>query len=250
LNLKLVIYIFFAENFCVFYSKNLKNGGKVKNFKKIAAGSFAALLTIPYARPVFAEKLGIVTASGLNMRSAPSASSKILCVIPKNSIVTVNSSQNDWLDVTFSGNDGFVFAKYVNVHEENLTSRKGSCAGERIAESAKKFLGTPYVWGGSTPKGFDCSGLVYYLYKQAGTTINRVASAQMKNGIHVDKNNLRPGDIIGFYGNKNKDVNHVGVYIGGGNMIHAKQTGSNVRTDSVINGTYARRFAEARRIFN
>ena len=133
---------------------------------------------------------------------------------------------------------------------ENPTSRNGeiSSKGQAVVELAKKYLGTPYVYGGSSPSGFDCSGFVYFIYKNMGVTLNRVAADQMTNGTWVPKNALQPGDIVGF-ANSSGYINHVGIYVGNGMMIHAPQTGDVVRYESIVNGNYSMRLTCGRRIF-
>ena len=118
-----------------------------------------------------------------------------------------------------------------------------------IISYAKGFLGTPYVYGGSTPSGFDCSGFVNYVFKNNGVSIARNSRALAEQGSYVDPSNLQPGDLV-FFGPGGGSINHVGIYIGGGNFIHASssgKSGSYVRI-SPLEGHYASRFVTARRI--
>ena len=145
--------------------------------------------------------------------------------------------------------------EFLKVMPGELPNRSASPApgassiGQAVVEYAKQFLGTPYVYGGARPGGFDCSGFVYYVYKQFGVNLNRVADDQMRNGTWVSKNDLRPGDIVGF-SRGNGYVHHVGIYVGNGMMIHAPQTGDVVKYTSVTTGLYANRLVCGRRIFN
>ncbi|MCL2324402.1 MAG: NlpC/P60 family protein [Actinomycetia bacterium] len=104
-----------------------------------------------------------------------------------------------------------------------------------VVEIAKSFLGVPYVWGGSSPSGFDCSGLTSYCYRQVGISIPRVASAQQAAYPAVSRANLQPGDLV-FFG---YPAYHVGMYIGGGLMIHAPQPGDVVRISGAFGGDYS-----------
>jgi len=92
------------------------------------------------------------------------------------------------------------------------------------ATIALKYLGVPYAWGGATPGGFDCSGLVMYVYGQLGISLPHYAAAQYGFGTPVSRDQLQPGDLVFFDG-----LNHVGIYIGGGEMVHAPQTGDVVK---------------------
>ncbi len=199
-----------------------------------------------------AKKYGIVTASLLNLRSSASTSSKIIAQIPNNQTVSIVALQPGWAKVTYGGTQGFVSLDYLKVMSGEIPSSRStsvSSKGQAVVELAKKYLGIPYVYGGSSPSGFDCSGFVYFLYKNMGVTLNRVAADQMTNGTWVPKNALQPGDIVGF-ANKSGYINHVGIYAGNGMMIHSPQTGDVVRYESIVTGNYANRITCGRRIFN
>lgn len=100
-------------------------------------------------------------------------------------------------------------------------------SGQEVAEYAQQYVGYNYVWGGKSPEtGFDCSGLVYYVYQQFGYTLNRTAAEQAKNGSHVEADSLEPGDVLCFY--KGSSVGHSGIYIGDGNYVHAQDSATGV----------------------
>jgi peptidoglycan DL-endopeptidase CwlO len=116
-----------------------------------------------------------------------------------------------------------------------------SSLGELAVALAKRELGTPYVWGGESPSGFDCSGLVQFVYAQLGVSLPRVASSQYSAGRHVPRSELRAGDLVFFDG-----LGHVGIYVGGGQFIHAPHSGDVVRI-SPLTGWYADTYVGATR---
>ena len=113
--------------------------------------------------------------------------------------------------------------------------------GHRVVSYARHFLGTPYAWGGSTPySGFDCSGLVRYVYGHFGIRLPHSSWADLAHGRRIGRRSLRPGDLVFFYG-----AGHVGIYVGGNRFIDAPHSGTHVRisTMGAYSGYYgARRF--------
>jgi peptidoglycan DL-endopeptidase CwlO len=107
---------------------------------------------------------------------------------------------------------------------------------------AMQYLGIPYVYGGSSPSGFDCSGFVMYVYAQIGVSLPHNAAAQYGYGTPVDRNQLQPGDLVFFNG-----LGHNGIYIGGGSFIHSPHTGDVVKISS-ISGWYSSTWVGARRL--
>ena len=105
-----------------------------------------------------------------------------------------------------------------------------------VAE-ARKYLGVPYVWGGTSPKGFDCSGLVQYCYQKVGVSLPRTTYDQINRGKRVSQSNLKPGDLVFPH------TGHVGIYAGNGKMIHAPQTGDVVKESNIWAFYTARRVA-------
>lgn len=100
--------------------------------------------------------------------------------------------------------------------------------GQAVANAAQSKVGSPYVWGATGPNAFDCSGLVQWSYKQAGISVPRTSYDQVAGGTPVSKANLQPGDAVAFYGG-----DHIGIYIGGGQVVHAPTEGENVKVSSV-----------------
>lgn len=127
----------------------------------------------------------------------------------------------------------------INLLDEEL--------GDAIVNEAKKYLGVPYVWGGTSPSGFDCSGLVQYVCNSLGIDIERVADAQFECGVAVSKDELMPGDLV-FFENDGY-IHHVGIYAGNNMMIHAPRTGDVVKYTSLDNDYYQSEYAGARRVY-
>ena len=223
------------------------------NTKKLLAFILAFVIIISAAQltALAAESsYGIVTASLLNLRQSPNTSCAILAQIPNGQAVSVKSIDSGWAKVTYNNTEGYVSLEYLKIMKGEMPNRSDavSSKGQAVVELAKKYLGTPYVYGGSSPAGFDCSGFVYYIYKQMGITLNRVAADQMQNGSWIAAHNLQPGDIVGF-SNSSGYINHVGIYAGNGVMIHSPQTGDVVKYESIFTGNYGLRLVCGRRIF-
>ena len=120
--------------------------------------------------------------------------------------------------------------------------------GQQIADSALSYVGCAYVYGGTTPEGFDCSGFVQYVYQQNGIDINRTASAQLADGYEVTYEDMQPGDVI-FFGTDGT-VTHVGIYIGDGQFVHAQNSNTGVVVTNLAESYYANRFLYAHRIIS
>ncbi len=140
-------------------------------------------------------------------------------------------------------------AKSSSSSQANIpaTGASASSKGQAIVNSAKKYLGVRYVYGGSSPSGFDCSGLVQYVFRQNGISVSRTSAAQSRQGKTVSKSELQPGDLLFFA--KNGRVHHVGIYAGGGQMIHAPHTGDVVRYSSINTAYRQREFYCAKRFY-
>jgi len=110
-----------------------------------------------------------------------------------------------------------------------------SRSGGSATDIAMQYLGVPYVWAGASPSGFDCSGLVQYVYGKLGIYLPHSSQMQFGYGTPVARGELQPGDLV-FFGS---DIHHVGIYVGGGNMIHAPYTGAVVRINSMDRRDYA-----------
>ena len=152
-----------------------------------------------------------------------------------------------------AGDIGRLIAAYDTA--QGAPARGGEAGGHgktaSLLERAMSLLGTPYRWGGTSPDGgFDCSGLVNYVFRTAlGIELPRVSRdmARLTNGQAIDRASLTAGDLV-FFGRNGKAVDHVGIYVGDGRFLHAPSTGKDVRVDSLTSGYWSSRFLSARRV--
>lgn len=212
-----------------------------------------------------------IVGNNVRFRSAPSMSSSIITELFYGNVVNLHGVQDGWALVSYNGQTGYVYAQYVKQGSYGSydsgsgssgsgSSSAGSSAstgngatrygtGQDVANYAMQFVGYNYSWGGSSPEtGFDCSGFVYYVYKQFGYTMNRVAQDQASNGVHVDPGAIMPGDVLCFYSGSSY-IGHSGIYIGDGKFVHASNSTTGVII-SELSGYYSSRGFEARRIIN
>jgi cell wall-associated NlpC family hydrolase len=128
-------------------------------------------------------------------------------------------------------------------HEPTSVVKKKRTIGERAAAIAVKEVGVPYRWGGASPAGFDCSGLVYWAYGRLGIELPHSSYALYDQGRQVARSRMKPGDLLFFSG-----LGHVGIYIGRGRMVHAPHSGSRVQVVNLGRSSYGARLVGVRRI--
>ena len=161
---------------------------------------------------------GRVNSDGVNVRSDASTDSSVLATIEEDAIVTVNGLVDGWYDVTCEyGTEGYIRSDFLDLTES-------SSSNSDIAATAKQYLGTGYVYGGASPRGFDCSGFTMYVYSQHGYSLPHSATSQWQSGLGTrvySISELQPGDLVFFVGTYDTaGVSHCGIYVGGGMMIH------------------------------
>lgn len=194
----------------------------------------------------------------LNLRSGPSTQNEKLASVPGGTVLAVQEISGSWYKVTYNGVTGYVSGSYVVPADQAQTQAPAQTAaavdynasfGASVVALAKQYIGVPYVYGGSSPKGFDCSGFTSYIYRQMGVTIPRGASSQYAAGTAVSRENLQPGDLV-FIANPaytaGYPVSHVGIYVGNGQYIHADSS-RGVTISSLFGSTYGPHYAGARR---
>lgn len=201
---------------------------------------------------------GIIDGDDVNVREGPGKNYGVICQVDKGEKVEILESAPEWYHIkTSSGVNGWVYSTYV-LTDSTLASRGGDTTSSdssskraEIVEYAKQFLGVKYVYGGTSPNGFDCSGFVWYVFNHFGISLNRVASDQATQGSKVSKAELQPGDLVFFdtNGGMNK-INHAGIYIGNGCFIHASSGSSakKVVISNITSGFYNECYMTGRRV--
>lgn len=199
------------------------------------------LLTGPDARIKAAEivrTVAVADTDGLNVRESASTSSEILTQVPKGEEMEFVEEKDGWVEVSIDGEPAYVSSEYVTVEEkidtaitmtELLYGQGVSDVRVELVEYAKQFLGNPYVWGGtSLTKGADCSGFVLSVFKKFGVSLPHSSASQASQGTRISASELQPGDLV-FYGNSSGRINHVAIYIGGGQVIHASSPSTGIK---------------------
>lgn len=197
---------------------------------------------------------GIVETGSVNLRSAPDVNSELLATLSQGETAYIIGFNCGWYKVQYNGMTGYIRSDLLALMEApklnaQLTVGKPpviETTGQKLVALAQDYMGVPYVWGGTTPKGFDCSGFTQYLCKQLGYTIKRTAAQQLTEGYSVS--NLKVGDFV-FFKNTyatSAAASHVGIYMGDNLFIHA--AGGGVKVTSLDHEYYAPRYIGARRI--
>ena len=181
-----------------------------------------------------------ITTSALNVRSGPGTEYEKVGQLGMGTVAEAVATLDGWYQLE----SGYISAEYA---QEIDPSQMGQ--GQAIADFALQFVGYPYVYGGSSPSGFDCSGFTSYVYKQFGYSINRTASTQLDNGYAVSMSELQPGDLVMFKkGSTSKRATHVGLYIGNNQFVHASTSSVGVIISSMSEAYYTTGFVGGRRL--
>lgn len=213
-------------------------------------------------------KTKYVSSTTVNLRKEANTSSEIVSSLSLNTAVELITEANGWSKVKVGGKEGYISSSLLsdkkqetsrsmetprkttqeteNKQDKVTTSEKTSAGnGSSVVAKAKQYIGSKYIYGGSSPSGFDCSGFTSYIYKQFGVSLSRTAAAQYSNGTSVNRGNLQAGDLVMF---GKSGINHVGIYIGGGQMVHAANPSRGVTIDTINSGYYNTNYVGARRV--
>ena len=249
---------------------NLQSGYVHKDYLQVATRENAEL------------GYGEVTGHSVNMRSGPSTAYASVAIAGKGEKCYIIGLNQGWYKVIYKSKICYIrsdflkltefpyenqdspnspkFFRYgkstgiapsaaaLNTASSGASNAASSVTGSQILSEARKYLGTPYVYGGASPAGFDCSGFVYYVLKTLGFSPYRTPADQYKQGSFVDKASLKPGDIVFFANTYGSGISHVGIYAGNGQFIHSPNSRSTVSYADLTTGYWAQHYYGARRV--
>lgn len=230
--------------------------------------------------------INVNSSTAANVREDASTSANVINTLLRNTEVTITAEKGDFYKIEYEDIKGYVAKSLISDNPVEATSRSNSAErkeeiitqeenadkkeeeaaqeevsttsysseGQRIVDFAKQYKGCNYVSGGTTPSGFDCTGFAYYVYNSCGYSLGRLCSDQSKSGVEVGRNSrdeLQAGDLLLFSNGANGSIGHVGIYIGDGYFIHAKNSNSGVVIDHLTNNPYYNQYYySGRRIVN
>ena len=216
---------------------------------------------------------GSINGSSVNIRSGPGTGYQAIAKADNGNKAYIIGINNQWFKVIYGNHIGYIRSDYADLTEipyENRDSKKKplffaggkstgvkpsvealnkptASKGSQIVATAKNYLGVPYLWGGNTPSGFDCSGFVKYVFAKHGITLPRTSKEQWKVGTSVSKADLQVGDLVFFSNTYTTGISHLGIYVGDGQFIHASSSKGVVITP-LSNSYWAARYTGAKRI--
>lgn len=216
---------------------------------------------------------GRVSGNKVNIRSGPGTSYTAVARGNAGDKAYVIGFNRQWYKVIYGDKIGYIRSDYLQLTEipyENKDSTKtpiffidgkstgitpsanalsvgGSSTASKIVATAKQYIGVPYVWGGSSPSGFDCSGFTQYVFNKHGIALPRTTDQQYKVGSYVSRSNLKVGDLVFLQNTYREGISHVGIYVGDGKMIHASSSKGIVISD-LSSSYYTKHYYGARRV--
>ena len=217
---------------------------------------------------------GTVTADKVNLRSGPGTSYRAVSQASTGEKAYIIGFNQQWYKVICKGQICYIRSDYLELTQipyenkgstntplffkdgkstgvtpsaEALNGSSSNSSRTRIVAEAKKYLGVPYSWGGSSPAGFDCSGYVQYVLKQCGITVPRTTELQVQVGSYISKADLRPGDLVFLQNTYRAGISHVGIYIGNNQMIHASSS-KGVTVSNLSSSYYLEHYHSARQL--
>lgn len=224
-------------------------------------------------QPQAVSKTLYVNSATIRVRKEASTSSEIVTSLPINTAVEVVAEQGEWSQVKVNGKEGYISSSLLSATKQETSrsattprkadtstteqkqpekttttptaTQKPSGKGNTVVATAQQYIGCKYVYGGTSPSGFDCSGFTSYVYKAHGVSLSRTAAGQYSNGVAVSRSDLQPGDLVMF---GKSGITHVAIYAGGGKIVHAANSSRGVTTDTINSGYYNKNYVGARRV--
>ena len=204
-----------------------------------------------------------VTTEVLNVRSGPSINDSIVSRLTSGDVVKVIGINNGWFKIETASYTGYISPDYVEIvgnaisgtaassGAASASSSATSSVRQQIIDYAATLLGCPYVYGGSSPSGFDCSGFTQYVYSHFNISLPHSSSSQYKSSVtKISSSQLQPGDLV-FFSNTagGSSIGHVGIYVGNNTFIHAPSPGKSVCYDSMSSSYYSSHYVGAGTLF-
>lgn len=258
--------------------------GKTGNWYRVLYNLREGYMHCAYLRLETVENVelgyGVINAAKVNMRKGPSTSNTSIGLSSKGDKAYIIGINKQWYKVIWNKTICYVRSDLLSLTEvpyenrasekeplffrlgkstgvkvtvanflasDNYIAEQPSVTGSDLVATAKTCLGVPYVWGGESMSGFDCSGLVQYVYQQNGISIPRTCTTQYKVGVYVNQADLQPGDLVFFQNTYTTGISHVGIYIGNGEFIHASSS-NGVMISKLSNSYWTAHYYGARRI--
>lgn len=208
-----------------------------------------------------------VTTSVLNVRSGPGTENSIVTKLYEGNVAKIIGINNAWFKVQYGGQTGYISPDYVEIVKysgstgssgtatvsavSHASTSSASGTRQQIVDYAATLLGCKYVYGGNSPSGFDCSGYVKYVFAHFGVNLSRTSASQYSNSVRISKSDLNVGDLVFFSQTRGSSkVGHVGIYVGGGQFIHAASPGKGVRYDSLSDSYYSSHYIGSGRVLS
>ena len=209
--------------------------------------------------------VGQINGDKVNIRSKPTTDGELLGTYSDGTTMTVIGINTGWYKVIHDGHTGYLRSDYMSIISGTRASSSSGAGsanfstsytappanltlGQQIVDYALSYLGSKYVWGGASPSGFDCSGLVTYVCKNFDISVTRTAQSQYDNdGVNVNKSDLAPGDLV-FFSSGGSSVTHVGIYIGDNEFVHSSSSSTGVIVSRLDSAYYTRVWHGAKRV--
>lgn len=239
-----------------------------EGFYKVAYNGTVGYMSADYveAKPIMNIECGgaKVTTAVLNVRSGPGTGNDIVTKLYEGNVAKIIGINNGWFKVQYGGKTGYVSPDYVTVtaytgataSAVSTLSASGSTSAatgtrQQIIEYAATLLGCKYVYGGTSPSGFDCSGYTQYVFANYGVSLSHSSKTQYSNAVSIKKSELQVGDLVFFSSTAGSStVGHVGIYTGDDQFIHAASPGKGVRYDSLSSDYYSSHYIGSGRVLS